>query len=148
MAVIKLPSLVKMTNLTLCPWGSKSRKTANLAKMELCFTEKMSMNQRQAVFQVYQCMHQWTQQCIHPLMAKADIAFPFPTSVRLGLNSLRQEALNSLLTEEQVNNVRYRSCIGVILVKATQQMIFCSRRFRLRSSTQSGMNDPDYSVYA
>lgn len=60
-AVVKILSLVKMTNLTLCPWGSKSKKTANLAKTEQCFIEKMSMNQRQAVFQVYQCMHQWTQ---------------------------------------------------------------------------------------
>lgn len=25
-AAIKLPALVKMTNLTLCPWGSKSTK--------------------------------------------------------------------------------------------------------------------------
>lgn len=79
-------------------------------------------------------------------MAKAGIAFPFPASVTLGLNSLRQEDPNSLSTEEQVNKMGYRSCIDVIFVKATQQMIFCSGRFRLRSSTQSGMNDANYSV--
>jgi len=88
-AVLKLSSLVKMTNLTLCPWGSKRKITAKLAKMEQCFTEKMSMNQRQAVFQVYQQMHQWTQQCIHPISAKTGTVFPFPPSVRLQLNSLR-----------------------------------------------------------
>lgn len=104
-AVIKLPSLEKITYLTLRPWGSKSKKTANLAKMEQCFTEKISMNQRQAVFQVEQCMHQWPQQCIYPLTAKAGIAFIFPTSVRLQLNSLSQEGLNSFPTEEHVNKM-------------------------------------------
>lgn len=88
-AAIKLPALVKMTNLTLCPWGSKSKKTASLARMEQCFPE-MAVNETQAVFQVYQCMHQWTQPCTHPLTAKSGIAFPFPASVGVGLNSLME----------------------------------------------------------
>lgn len=88
-AAIKLPALVKMTNLTLCPWGSKSKKTTTLAGMEQSFPE-MAVKETQAVFQVYQSLHQWTQPSTHPLTPQSGITFAFPTSVGEGLNSLMQ----------------------------------------------------------
>lgn len=79
----------------------------------------MAVNETQAVFQAYQCMHQWTQPCTHPLTAKSGIAFPFPASGGVGLNSL-MERPEQLPADEAVNKTGYRSYMWVILVKVTQ----------------------------
>lgn len=114
MAVTKLSSLVKMANLTLCPWGTKSKKTAILAQMEQCFTEERTRKQRQAVFQVHQCMHQWTQQCtIHSPMAKVSTVFLFYFS-EIGVKLFEIRRLERLPTEYQVNKIGYRYCIDVV----------------------------------
>lgn len=95
-AAIKLPALVKMTNLTLCPWGGKSKKTATLVRMEQSFPE-MAVNETQAVFQAYQSLHQWTQPSTHPLTAQ----FTFPTSVGEGLNFLMEGPEQSFFQQER-----------------------------------------------
>lgn len=116
-AALKLPAPVKMTNLTLCPWGSKSRNSASLARMELSFPE-MSVNEAQAVFQVCQCRHQWTQPFSHSLTAEPGIAFAFPTSVGVGSDSLMDRPGQSP-AGEKVNQRGCRCDMWVLLVKIT-----------------------------